>query len=303
MNRTGVSFFLSAALHAALIAAFTMLPSHEEPVVKNTAIRVTLRKTESVGAPGPSGPTGAEDVNLEQTTEEKIEPVEPPEKEIPVEEIPAMPTEPPKAIQPVQTKIEEPVEEAAKMPVEPPKNAAPIKRETPPEPKPKSAAKPEQKPAAKPEGKKPPAPPAKQAEVQQASARAAPPSPNATQQSGAAAAVEPSPVAANNQSGTEKTAPESPAPAPKILDAATLKITKKVNADYPMISRKRKEQGTVVLLIEITSGRVSAVEIEKSSGHPPLDEAAIRAVKEWRFDTSGYGDKVTARILFRFDLK
>jgi protein TonB len=87
-----------------------------------------------------------------------------------------------------------------------------------------------------------------------------------------------------------------------VLDASSLKVTKKVAPDYPMISRKRKEAGTVVLLIEIASGRVESVEVESSSGHAPLDESAVRAVREWKFD-AGHGAAVTARIPFTFDLK
>jgi protein TonB len=87
-----------------------------------------------------------------------------------------------------------------------------------------------------------------------------------------------------------------------ILDASSLKVTKKVAPDYPMISRKRKEAGTVVLLIEIASGRVESVEVESSSGHAPLDESAVRAVRAWTFD-AGHTGAVTARIPFKFDLK
>jgi protein TonB len=87
-----------------------------------------------------------------------------------------------------------------------------------------------------------------------------------------------------------------------IFDASSLKITKKVAPDYPMISRKRKESGTVVLLIEISSGSVESVEVESSSGHAPLDESAVRAVKMWKFD-AGHGNVILARIPFKFDIQ
>jgi protein TonB len=70
-----------------------------------------------------------------------------------------------------------------------------------------------------------------------------------------------------------------------------------------MISRKRRDQGTVVLLVKIVSGRVVHTEIERGSEHAPLDESAARAVKEWLFDTSGYGSEVTARVRVSFVLK
>jgi protein TonB len=70
-----------------------------------------------------------------------------------------------------------------------------------------------------------------------------------------------------------------------------------------MISRKRRDQGTVTLLATIKSGRVASVEIERSSGFSPLDEAAVRSVRAWEFSISGYGDSVVARIPFVFALK
>jgi protein TonB len=91
--------------------------------------------------------------------------------------------------------------------------------------------------------------------------------------------------------------------APKVvLDVASLKITKKISPEYPLISRKRRDQGTVILLIKISTGRVESVNIEKSSGHAPLDESAVRAVKGWQFNMSGYGNEVLARIPFSFSL-
>jgi protein TonB len=87
------------------------------------------------------------------------------------------------------------------------------------------------------------------------------------------------------------------------IEDGTLKVTEKVSPEYPALSRKRREQGVVVLLADIDAGRTESVRVERSSGHLRLDEAAMRAVKEWRFDTSAYGPRVTARIPFRFELK
>jgi TonB family protein len=70
-----------------------------------------------------------------------------------------------------------------------------------------------------------------------------------------------------------------------------------------MISKKRRDQGRVVLIVTIKSGRVTSVRMESSSGHTPLDESASRAVRGWEFDVSGYGETVEARIPFVFELK
>jgi protein TonB len=90
---------------------------------------------------------------------------------------------------------------------------------------------------------------------------------------------------------------------PAIVDVSSLVVRKKISPEYPMVSRKRKDQGTVTLLVTIKSGRVTSVEMERGSGHTPLDEAAMRAVKGWEFDSSGYGETVVARIPFVFTLK
>ncbi|MDR2522745.1 MAG: energy transducer TonB [Synergistaceae bacterium] len=88
-----------------------------------------------------------------------------------------------------------------------------------------------------------------------------------------------------------------------VIDAEKLKVTRRIKPDYPMISRKRKEQGTVVLLIDVIAGQVTSVRLERGSGYPALDESAAKAARGWRFETSGHGDKIVARITFRFELK
>jgi len=53
---------------------------------------------------------------------------------------------------------------------------------------------------------------------------------------------------------------------------------------YPHLARERGEEGTVVLDVEVLpSGRCGALRVLQSSGHPLLDEAALRAVRRWRF--------------------
>lgn len=53
---------------------------------------------------------------------------------------------------------------------------------------------------------------------------------------------------------------------------------------YPVLSRKLKEQGTVILKLQVlANGRVSDVSIEQSSGYPRLDESALQAVRRWNY--------------------
>lgn len=53
---------------------------------------------------------------------------------------------------------------------------------------------------------------------------------------------------------------------------------------YPAASRRANEQGTVTLRVRVgVDGSASRVTVEKSSGSPHLDAAALEAVKAWRF--------------------
>lgn len=76
---------------------------------------------------------------------------------------------------------------------------------------------------------------------------------------------------------------------------------------YPAQSRRRKEEGTVLLGVEVSSeGRALRVEIDQSSGHALLDEAALKAVRHWRFEPARLGNRsvnshVQVPIRFRLD--
>lgn len=53
---------------------------------------------------------------------------------------------------------------------------------------------------------------------------------------------------------------------------------------YPTESRRLREQGVVVLRVILgPDGRVSDIHISKSSGHYKLDQAALSAVRRWRW--------------------
>lgn len=52
---------------------------------------------------------------------------------------------------------------------------------------------------------------------------------------------------------------------------------------YPAPSRRLGETGAVVLRVELSeTGHVAQARVERSSGHPRLDEAALAAVRTWR---------------------
>jgi periplasmic protein TonB len=54
--------------------------------------------------------------------------------------------------------------------------------------------------------------------------------------------------------------------------------------DYPALSRRQGEEGRVLMKVLVSSeGAAEDVQIEKSSGSDRLDNAAVTAVKRWRF--------------------
>ena len=85
-----------------------------------------------------------------------------------------------------------------------------------------------------------------------------------------------------------------------IADVNSLEVTHKVLPDYPAFSRKRKEEGTAVIIAAVENGRVQSVEIEKTSGYDRLDNSALRAVKGWRFRHKG---RIRVRIPFVFKIR
>ena len=64
---------------------------------------------------------------------------------------------------------------------------------------------------------------------------------------------------------------------------------------YPWISRRRGEEGRVVLEVAVTAdGRAKEVRIKRSSGSSRLDQAALAAVKKWRFSPALSGGRAVA---------
>jgi len=59
---------------------------------------------------------------------------------------------------------------------------------------------------------------------------------------------------------------------------------------YPDAARRSGEQGMVTLRVQVArDGAASRVAVEKSSGSPHLDAAALEAVKAWRFAPARQG--------------
>ena len=77
---------------------------------------------------------------------------------------------------------------------------------------------------------------------------------------------------------------------------------------YPALSRRRGEEGKVVLRVSVTpQGTAEGVEVRTSSGSPRLDEAAATTVKNWKFIPAKRGDApvqswVLVPIIFKLEL-
>jgi len=64
---------------------------------------------------------------------------------------------------------------------------------------------------------------------------------------------------------------------------------------YPRLSRRLNEQGKVLLRVRVSAeGRPEQVNLHQSSGHNRLDDAARRAVAQWRFVPAKQGDAPVA---------
>jgi protein TonB len=77
---------------------------------------------------------------------------------------------------------------------------------------------------------------------------------------------------------------------------------------YPHASRRNQEEGRVLLKVLVSAeGTTKRLQIEQSSGFARLDDAAVNAVRQWRFVAARRGnevleDWVLVPINFRLDL-
>jgi len=76
---------------------------------------------------------------------------------------------------------------------------------------------------------------------------------------------------------------------------------------YPRDARRRGEEGNVMLLVDVLpNGRVDEISVESSSGHRLLDDAAVKAVRRWRFEPAkktGRPVRAQVRIPVEFNLR
>lgn len=134
--------------------------------------------------------------------------------------------------------------------------------EAPPPPEPPPPPPPEPKPEPKPTPKPPPK---------------APPSERAVK------TPEPPPPPPVEQPA-EPVKEAEPTPAPVLPPNADASQLNNPVPAYPALSRRLGEKGTVVLEILVkANGTVGDIKLKSSSGYNRLDDAAINAIKRWKF--------------------
>jgi protein TonB len=68
-----------------------------------------------------------------------------------------------------------------------------------------------------------------------------------------------------------------------------------VRPSYPSSALRQGVQGTTMLKVHVLiDGRVGDVVVQQSAGHPDLDQAAIEAVRRWRFEPARRGSDPVA---------
>jgi protein TonB len=76
---------------------------------------------------------------------------------------------------------------------------------------------------------------------------------------------------------------------------------------YPQSALRRGDQGSVMLRVNVSAkGTPTEVDLAGTSGHPSLDDAAITAVRQWRFNPAtqaGAPVAAVAEVPVRFRLE
>ena len=123
-------------------------------------------------------------------------------------------------------------------------------------------------------------------------ASTAPPAAVSTPREGGAPAGASAQVAA---APSKSAAPIVAARASEVTQAARPRGGYQVIPPYPASARRQHVEGTAILrVLVLPDGHVGTISVQKSAGHPDLDQAATDAVRQWRFDPARKGTEPVA---------
>jgi periplasmic protein TonB len=98
----------------------------------------------------------------------------------------------------------------------------------------------------------------------------------------------------------------SAAPSAGLTASAQPRYRSNPKPEYPLPSLRRREEGVVLLNVVVEpDGSPAAITLNRSSGHPLLDRAALEAVRRWTFEparAAGVPVSSTTVIPVRFSL-
>lgn len=175
----------------------------------------------------------------------------------------------------------------------------------PPEPAPQPVV-PEPRPAPVEPARSPAAAPAAPSPAPAAPAPAAASTPSESESGGAFAL--PAPAADNRATSTTSSSAPDTALAAVPADGITQRAIPRGGYQhlpaYPSSARRLGIQGTTLLQVLVSEdGRVAEVLVKQSAGHSDLDQAAVNAVRRWRFEPARRGTEAVAmwvQIPFEF---
>nr|WP_321502751.1 TonB family protein [uncultured Dethiosulfovibrio sp.] len=302
--RWALPILISLALHGLLLS----LNWTAEPKERGQVISVILVPLAQEPGPGPDSP---------EEGEQKREPASDPEKPSePIQEAPRQETsennEVQKKPEPAPEVIQKPlavgkpqereVTPKTKPEVEPIPKPVPLKTPTKTEPKPTKDVPKQRKPVEKtaPKATQPTKAESKTEQVKPAPAPKIPTRNNGEGEEAKNIGTQgTSPLKTSTSTSAGAEGGKKSAQPKGIMSEKDVTVIHREQPVYPLISRKRKEQGTVTVLLEVSSGKVSGAKVESSSGSPRLDESAVKALRAWRFSQDLTG---TVRIPVVFTL-
>jgi periplasmic protein TonB len=287
-----IAVALSVAVHlvAALVIVLLprILPRDTEPKDPATVELLMVEKTGAQPS-DPGQPSDAKPAPQQQQQVEKPKPEAPkaetPKPEAPKPEAPKAETPKPETPKPETPKAETPKPETPKP--ETPK--AEVQKDEPPTPQAAAA------PPMPENGDEPVPAPTEQSPPNPTEPK--PTEPNPTEPKPAKEDPQPSPKQVEAQP-TPPPAPQAPvfdlagtesdsnaiAMGSHILPAAPDNRFRNRPPEYPIVVQRRGEHGSVTVMIHVAeNGTASSVDILESSGVDLLDQAAVAAVRKWRF--------------------